>query len=251
MCIDPNRLPFEAFDNNGNHIGISADIFNDFRKQLPIEIKVIKTKDWTQSLEFIKDKKCDILSLAMKIPSRTKNMNFTSTYLKLPLVLATKLDKPFIENFKLLRTEKLGISKDYASKKILEEKYPNLNIIEVKNLTDGLNQVAKGKLFGYIGALSTIGYYIQKDFTGDIKIAGKFDEQFELSIAIRNDDKILLEIFEKLIQNMNKKRKEEILNSWISIKYEKGVDYVLVWQILSVVFVLSIFFFYYQKNFAY
>ena len=32
MCVDPDWEPFEKLDNNANHIGISADIINDFIK---------------------------------------------------------------------------------------------------------------------------------------------------------------------------------------------------------------------------
>jgi len=45
MCIDPDWMPYEKLEN-GKHIGISADFFKIFQAQLPIPIKVVKTKSW-------------------------------------------------------------------------------------------------------------------------------------------------------------------------------------------------------------
>ena len=56
----------------------------------------------------------------MKTPSRSKYMNFTSSYLKIPLVLATKNDVPFISDIQSIGTKKIGIPKGYAFVEILK-----------------------------------------------------------------------------------------------------------------------------------
>jgi ABC-type amino acid transport substrate-binding protein/nitrogen-specific signal transduction histidine kinase len=245
MCIDPAWMPFESF-KNGQHIGMTADYFKIFTEEFKLPIKVIKTTNWPQSIEYAKNKKCDILSLVMKTPERTKYLNFTTPYLKIPLVLATKNDVPFVSDFKTLTDEKIGIPKGYAFVELLKTKYPNINIIEVKNLKDGLEQVNEGKLFGYIGTLASVGYMFQTQFTGELKIARKFDETWELGIGVRNDDPTLLNILESGVKNIQEETHRTILNKWIAIKYEKKVDYTLLWQVLFVILVLIAFIIYRQ-----
>ena len=230
MCIDPAWMPYEQY-KNGKYIGITAEYFKIFEKELNTKIKLIPTKTWSESIEFAKSRKCDILSLAMKTKSRNKYMNFTSPYLKIPLVLATRNDVAFISDIQSIGNKKIGIPKGYAFVEILKEKYKNLNIVEVKNTQDGLNMVTKGKLFGYVGTLASVGYLFQTKFTGELKIAGKFEDNWELGVAVRNDDKVLLGIFEKLINNIDDDTNRLLLNKWISIKYEKGTDYSLVYKI--------------------
>ncbi|MBU3015885.1 transporter substrate-binding domain-containing protein [Poseidonibacter lekithochrous] len=233
-CIDPNWMPFEAFDKNGKHIGLSSDYFNKFRKELSIPINIIRTKTWNETLEFTKSRKCDIISLAMKTDERSKYLNFSLPYLITPLVLATKPDKSFINNFNNLSNEKLGIPKGYAFTEILKKSYPNLNIIEVTDINEGLEKVIDGQLFGYIGTLNSIGYLFQREFAGELKIAAKFDESWELGTAVRNDDQILLNIFNKLITNIEEKDKQNIFNKWITLKYEEKVDYSLIIKIILI-----------------
>ena len=248
MCIDPNWMPFESFDENGKHIGMSAEYYKIFSKKLNTKIKVIKTKTWNESLQKVKNRKCDILSLAMKTPNREKYLNFTTPYLTMPLVIATKLDVSFINNIEAIKGKNVGITKGYAFVEILRKKYTNLNIIEVESIDDGLTKVNKGELFGYIGSLATISHQFQRGLSGELKIAGKLDENWKLGIAIRNDDKTLFSIFEKVIQNTDKKKEQQILNNWISIKYEKGTDYTIVWYLLIAGSILISLFMYRQYS---
>ena len=246
MCIDPDWMPFESFDKNGKHVGISADYFAIFRKMLGIDIKPIYTKTWGESVQFAKERQCDILSLAMETPDRKQYFNFTDPYLKIPLVIATKVTVPFVNDISSIKDKRVGITKGYAFAELLKKRYPNLNIVEVDNIQNGLKQVYQGKLFGYIGTLAAIGYQFQKGYSGVLKVTGKFNENWKLGIAVRNDDKTLFDIFQKAVNHLDTKEQQKILNDWISIKYEKSVDYTLVWEILLVVFVVILLFIYRQ-----
>ena len=247
MCINPDWMPFEAFNKDDKYVGISADYSKIFQKNIGIPIRVIQTVTLSQTLEFAKQRKCDIISLMMKTSKWKKYLNFTSNYLKIPLVIATKHNVPFVTDFKILKNKKLGISKEYATKTLFKKRYPYLNIVEVHNVKDGLKKVKDGKFFGYIGALATVGYLFQKEFTGELKIAGKFDERWELGTAVRNDDKILLEILQKVINNIDKTTHQKILTNWMTIKYEKSIDYAIIWHIMLVVTVIFILLMYRHK----
>jgi len=107
-------------------------------------------------------------------------------------------------------------------------------------------KVSEDELYGYIGVLPSISLQFQKGLLGNLKITGKFDESSDLGIGVRNDDKILLNILNKAVKSINSKKQQEILNNWVSIKYEKGTDYTLVWQILGFVFIVILLFLYRQ-----
>jgi len=248
MCIDPHWMPFEKLDEKGNHIGITADYYKVFSKMINQNIRVIKTTSWNQSIEYAKSRKCDILSLAMQTPERKQYMDFTTPYLKIPIVIATKLDVPFIDNIASLKNKSVGIPKGYAFVELLKKKYKNINIIEVDDIKDGLKKVNQGELYGYIGTLASISYQFQNGLGTALKITGKFDEKWELAIAVRNDDKILFNILEKLVEKMDVLEHQRILSNWISIKYEKEINYTIIIYILVAVFVIALLFLYRQYS---
>ncbi|MDZ7817732.1 MAG: transporter substrate-binding domain-containing protein [Aliarcobacter sp.] len=140
ICIDPDWMPFEKIKNN-KHIGISADYMKLIENKIGIPITLIETKNWSQSLKYTKEKKCDILPLTMRTPQRETYLNFTSTYIKLPLVIAGDINSAFIENIDQIKDEKIGISKDHAYEELLKAKYPHVNFVEVENVEDGLKQI--------------------------------------------------------------------------------------------------------------
>ena len=90
LCIDPDWMPFEKIDEKGNHIGLSKDYFNYFQEKLEIPINLIKTSSWIETIEYMKRRECDILSLAMSSKERKEFLNFSSAYIVTPLVLVTK-----------------------------------------------------------------------------------------------------------------------------------------------------------------
>ena len=53
-------MPFEDFDKKNNHIGFTASYFEIFQKELLIPMKIIKTQNINQSLEYLKQNKCDV-----------------------------------------------------------------------------------------------------------------------------------------------------------------------------------------------
>ena len=248
MCVDPDWMPFEKIEN-GQHIGMAADYFNIIKEKTNLDIELIKTTSWSESLDFTKQRKCDILSFLMTTPERKKYLDFTTAYFKAPIVMATKSDVPFINDFNSLKEKKLGLPKGYAFIEVLRVDYPDLTIVEVDNIDDGLEKVVQGEIYGYIGTLATIGYSFQKKFTGELKISGKFDGTWDFSVGVRNDDPILLNIFQKAVNSIDKESEQKILNKWLSINYVKETDYSLLFKTIGgFVLILSIILFFYFKQ---
>ncbi|WP_419770517.1 MAG: ABC transporter substrate-binding protein [Candidatus Marinarcus sp.] len=231
MCIDPDWLPYEKLDK-GKHIGMTSEYMKILEDKIGIPIQLVPTQTWTQSIQFAKVRKCDIFSLAAPTPSRKQYMSFTRPYIRFPIVIATRMDQLFISNIKDVINEKpLAIVKDYAFTELLKKKYPHNKLVEVENITEGLNMVSKGNLMGFIGTLATVGYQVQNNYIGELKIAGKFDENLDLGVGVRNDEPQLLNIFNKAIATINEATEQEILNRWISVTQEKSVDIKLIAEI--------------------
>ncbi len=238
MCVDPNWMPYEKIEK-GKHIGMAADFMAIFQNKFGIPIVLVPTQTWEESLLFAQERKCDIFSLAMSTPSRLEYMNFTKPYMSFPLVVATKLDTLFIPNVEdIINTQTLGIVKGYAFAELLKRKFPHNRLVEVENIQEGLKKVANAELFGFVGTLATVGYELQKKYIGELKIAGKFDETWELGIGVRNDDLILFDIFEKAIAQLTPQESQAIFNQWISVAYDKKTDYDLAIKIAVVLLII-------------
>lgn len=247
MCVDPNWMPYEKIQNN-EHIGMAADFIKIFEKKIGVPIVLVPTNSWEESISLAQKRECDIFSLAMSTPKRLEYMNFTKPYISFPLVIATKMDTLFVANVQeIINTKTLAIIKGYSYAEILKQRYPQNRIVEVKNIQEGLRKVATSEVFGFIDTLATVGYELQREHTGELKIAGKFDDDWDLAVGVRNDDLILLDIFEKAIKSLSFQQKQEILNRWLFVKLENKTDYSLVTQVALVLLLIIAFFVY--RNF--
>ncbi|WP_293268024.1 diguanylate cyclase [Neptunomonas sp.] len=243
VCVDPDWMPFESI-KNGKHVGIAADIISSFSSQLPIPIHLVPTQSWQESIQKAKNRQCDIFSMASYTPERALYMDFTEPYTTFPVVMATTTEKFFISDISEIRHEKIGVVGGYSVAESLRREVPGINIVEVESIHDGLQQVESGQLYGYIDNLMTIGTAIQKDYTGSLKISSRLEDDIYLSIATRNDEPLLQEIFQKLTQNIPPELKQATFNKWVPVTQEVSIDYSLMWKIISGLFLLSLGFIY-------
>lgn len=238
MCVDPDWLPFEKI-SKGQHIGISADIFSHFRQLLPIPIRLIETNSWTESLNKALNRQCDILSLATNTLSRREYMDFTPAYIELPVVLATRNDTIFIDNISEVKDKKLAVVKGYSLVESLRKRIPDINIIEVQSLNDGLKRVESGDVFGYIDNLMSVAYAIQKDFSGTLKVSSRLQDKAEHAVATRNDQPQLNKVFTLLVEHLSTADLQSVYNNWIVVKEDTPFDYRILWLLLALI-VISI-----------
>jgi diguanylate cyclase (GGDEF)-like protein len=239
-CIDPNWLPFEALSEQGKHTGISAEYIRLLQRMLPVPLELYPTADWPASLQAAKDRHCDLLTLAMPTPSRLEYLIFTKAYLEVPNVVVTTKDKAFIRSVADIPTSSpVGIRAGFGTLELYQQRYPKLQLVPFHDYEQGLLQVQSGHLYGMLGNMGSISYSLQQNSITNLKIAGRLAEDTLLSLACRNDDPMLLEIFDKLLLQISPEQKQNINNHWLAIRYEHGFDYELFWQML-LAFVLLI-----------
>jgi signal transduction histidine kinase/ABC-type nitrate/sulfonate/bicarbonate transport system substrate-binding protein len=241
MCVDPNLMPFEAL-KDGEYIGISADYMKLIGSKIDKKIiPIIETSSWHESLELAKQKKCDIFPFLVETPQRKKFFNFTKPHYTFTYVVATLNDKRFVDDIKKMKNKRLSVVKGYASVEVFKRKYKDLTLVEVENIEDGLKLVRQGRVYGHIDILYPIAYNIEKNHYSSLKINGKLDEIWDISIGVRKDNPTLFNILQKASLSIDDKTKEKILNRWLSIRFETGFDYDLFYKIV-VLFVIVVFF---------
>jgi len=248
MCVHPNGMPFEKINKEGKHIGITADFIKLLDKRIVEKIEIVPTKSRSDILESIKKRKCDMLSSANETPKRKKYMNFTTSYFSFPNVIATKNDVKFIEDIKYLLDKKFAAVKGYSVIEKLKNRFPEIQIVEVKNLQSGLDKVRAEQVYGYIDYMPFLSYYIQKSGMFDLKIAGKLDITGDFAIPVRNDEPVLLDIMQKVVDSITEQDRINIYNKWISVRYEHGFDYSLLWKILVVITIFFILIIYWNRK---
>ncbi len=232
-CVDPDWPPIERIDENGRHVGMTADFLEIMGKRLGVQMVLVPTASWSQSLEAVKRRRCDFLAAAGDTRDRRRFLDFTTPYLHFPMVVATRSEEGFIDDPAKLVGKTLGVVNGYSSLDILRAKYPGIRLMEVASVAEGLRLVAEGKLQGYIDTVPAISQAIAKEHFSDLKIAGRLDAHLDLSVASRNDEPELRSLFQKAVDSLGKAESEAIVKKWVAVTFEQGFDYALLWKALA------------------
>ncbi|MHC1788724.1 transporter substrate-binding domain-containing protein [Solidesulfovibrio sp.] len=234
FCVDPDWAPIERIDENGRHVGISADFLALMSDRLGVSMVLVPTSSWSQTLAAVRARRCDFLPAAGDTKERRGYLRFTAPYLRFPMVVATLAKTPFIDDPASLSGKTLGVVNGYASLDILRAKYPGIRLMEVPSVSEGLRLVADGKLYGYIDTVPAISQAIAKDHFSDLKIAGRLDAQLDLAIASRDDEPELASLFQKVVSSLSKEESDAIIKKWVAVTFEERFDFSRLWKALAV-----------------
>ena len=249
VCIRKNFMPLEGM-KGAKPTGIAGDYIKLIEKKIKIKMKYIVTDDISQSLQKIKSNECDMIPIIAKKHNRDKIVNFTSVYSDLPMVVTTKDKNLYIDKISQIKGKTVAVISNSPIEYRLKKKYPKIDIIEVKNIYEGLSLVKDGKVFLCISNLATANHEIQKNFSGIIRIAGRLDMRLKLRGAIRKEDVVLSNIIQKAINSIDQTTKRDIVSKWENLQIEKKMDYSELWKIILVVLVVILLLSYRQKSLA-
>ncbi len=215
------------------------DFIKEILKKSDLKERLIFTDSWEESLEHIKNKKCDIIAVINKTQKRSEYINFTKPYISYPLMIVTHKTIPYIHNLERLKGKKVAISSAYEGiKPILEKKYKGLEFIYVEDGLSALKKVRKKEIFAYIDLLpSLLSIFHEVKW---IKINREIDVKMNLSVGIRDDDLYLYSIITKSLNSLDDIEKNKIFNKLIDLAYKKRFDLSIIYEILIVGFVLGV-----------
>ena len=228
---DPNWLPFEAFNKEGEYIGIVADILNIIEDQTHINFNKIPTKTWSESVSLLKNGKVDMLTETTD-SSLGKDFLFTRSFLPNPIVVIMQEDNSYVDTLNQLKKRRIAVIKGYGYVDKIREKYPDHDFYDVENIQEGLSSVAEGKYDAVLTTMALGSYNIREMQLSNLRVVGKTEFSTQLGFAINREYTPLVGIINKV--RVDEQAKQEILGKWVSQKYVEKTDYTLIWKIAGV-----------------
>jgi two-component system, NarL family, sensor histidine kinase EvgS len=225
MCVDPDWEPFETINEEGKHVGIAADLIGLVAKRLGIQIKLLPSKTWQDSLALSKSKQCDIMSFVNQTPEREKWLIFTQPLLTDPNVLITHEEHPFISDLRGLAQESVVLPDGTAVLERMSKDFKNLKFIPVVSEGDAMEMVSEKKADMTIRSLIVAAYIIKKEGRFNLKISGQ-PQGYEnkLRIGVLKEEPILRDILDKGIRTITPIEREAIINKHTGLVVNEGVD---------------------------
>jgi PAS domain S-box-containing protein len=231
LASDPNWAPMEFADKDGSYKGIAIDYLRIIEKRLGVRFEKAQKQPWHQLIDKARERAIDMFTSVAQTPERSEYLSFTSPYITSPVVIFSQVEVPYVGNLAGLEGKKVAVVKGYAIHEIMARDHPEIILVEVPDIEEAFEMLDSGVVSAYVGSLIVTSHHISKYGNSMVKVAGETPYQLALGMASRNDWPMFSNILQKALDSISEEERNSIYRKWISITYEHGFDYSVVWKI--------------------
>ena len=218
--------------------GIMGDYMDLISKKSGLRFKYKKAHSWGEVLRMFQQNKIDVVPGAGSSPQETALGSVSDVYAKYPMVIVTNQDYRYVSSLNDFRDKIIAVPKYYTSYNFIKKNYPNLKVIETKDIKEALLLVASSKADAFVGHIATALYYLETLHLNNLKISGRTKFDFSHHYLVHTRDKELLSIINKAIKKIEPSEVEAINGKWTKVEVAKGIDEALAYTIAAVVLVV-------------
>ncbi len=232
VCPDPDWRPFEYVNENGDYVGIAADLLDLLAQQLGIQFTVVLPKDWDEAMALSKAGQVLVLPFLNQTPAREEWLVFTKPLLVDPSVFVTREEHPFISDASLLIGQTIALPSGTSTEELVRREFPNLDVMTVSTENEVFQAVSNRKADLALRSLTVAAFTIRKEGLFNLKIAGQAPNGFAncLCIGVLKSEPRLRDILDKGIATLTPSQREEIINRHVNIVVVPPLDLSVLYR---------------------
>lgn len=233
LGVDPQFVPYEFFDTDGQYKGIAADYIKLISERTGLIIEIEHNLTWTEAYEKAVERKLDALPCVSKTPEREQYFLYSKPYYSFQRVVVVKENNNSVAKLEDLFNKKIAVKKDSAHHSYLKS-FNSIEFSLYPSEEAALKAVANGQETYFVGNLATSSYLIKTNGLTNLKyVQITTDEKQYLYFAVRKDWPELQSIINKALDSITEAEKIEINNRWIGI--ENKADYSAIIKTIGLI----------------
>jgi len=219
LSITDDIPPRSFIDKDGKIKGTTVDYVRLFEQKLGLKINLVGS-DWATALKLALDHEVDGILQAAELEERKPYLNFTQVYSYTPMAVIAGEDEPTISGPDALCGRRVGVLKDSAQSSYLMKHFPCINVVHFKALEQVTYAFAGGEIDAVFGNYDYYASHLkQAGLVGFKAIYIKYLPPMGFSrIGLRNDEPLLLSIFDKAIAAITDEERARINNKLLGLK---------------------------------
>lgn len=233
LCVDPDWYPYESINEKAQHVGIAADLLRLIADRSQVDLKLIPTKDWDESLLYSRQGRCDLLSLLNNTPERDKWLIYTSPYLVDRNAIITRSDAPDMPQQAGIAGKHVVLPTGTAIEERLRADFPSIHISLVSSEKEVFKAIEDRRADVTLRSRLMAQYTVTHDGWFNLKVAGDMPGYDNLlRIGVNKAKPALRERLEKGVASLTDDEVKQIINKHIPLII-KQTDYKLIFGIVT------------------
>ncbi|MFP4169262.1 MAG: transporter substrate-binding domain-containing protein [Desulfonatronovibrionaceae bacterium] len=233
LCVQPEQMPLEGMDENGHYRGIIADIASLLGERSGIDFIPVPAESREQCARKVTSGECSAVSDLSKNPDTAEDFLFTKPYMHSTRVIVVPDRESYIPDMASLQGKKVSVIRNDPVIEYINSNHPDIEIVLAENTEQLLRYIDQGQVDAGIGGLQITGYKIQELGLYSLKITGQTPFKRFFRMGVSRDEPRLHSILNKAIDSVSERDINRIKQNWLSVKYEPGFDYQLIWKITA------------------
>ncbi|OJX70374.1 diguanylate cyclase [Magnetospirillum sp. 64-120] len=244
-CADPDWPPYETVDPQGRHVGIAADLLELVAARSGIDLTLVPTVTWQDSLQAARDGRCQALSFLNSSPARSQWLVFTDPLFADPNVILTREESPDIADLTKVGDKVLALPEGTSIEEWVRRDFPNLRVVTTKDEETALAMVSNRQADLTLRSMTVAVHAIKRRGWFNLKVAGRVEGYDNLlRMGLRPERAALLPALNQGIAAISADERVEIANRHTGVTIRTGIDPAVVRNVgavLAVVLLTSLF----------
>ena len=218
-----NETDWPPFDyvEDGEPAGYSIDVARLIARKTDLRLKFVNGYSWKELIQQFQTGKIDIMPAIYVNDQRRRYTLFTKSYYSQPSVMVVNKNSKDIRDFKSLKGKRLAVIDGFAITSTLETIIPNVKMVRVKNILEGLKAVSLGEADAFIDSIGTVSYTLENNYIPNLKVISKVNNDAlvnpPLHIGVLKDNVLLHSILDKALASITRTEKQQLANRWFNL----------------------------------
>ena len=217
--------PVEFVDDEGNLIGVTADLISLIEKRAQVAIEVKLFDEWDDIVSALKAREIDMVASMDKTTERETFANFTQEYWPQHWAVVTDFNQESVSFISQLKGKRLAVVKGYQLIPFIHQRFPQILLQVVPDHRSGFIAVRNGQADAFIDGMANVASEIRAGRHQDLRFSLVEDVPPAMErIGVRKDWQPLIGILNKVINTISDNEEKAILEKWFELKVQSGID---------------------------
>jgi polar amino acid transport system substrate-binding protein len=229
--VNPPHIPPLFFAQNGKCSGLLPDYLQLLEKKTGLSIDCSEKNEKTA-------RGTPLLKFESRLAAQFRDPDFFTIY-ENPLVIIAGNELTYLENLHVLEGKRVTHIEELVPEEYLENVEPGLVLIPVKTHHEMIEAVAKGDADAAVSGILAATQAIADSGRLNVRIVGDLREIQQLGLKLDAPPE-LKNIFLKALNSIRPEEQTALKNKWLSVRYEHGTDYRLLFGTLVICAVICV-----------
>jgi len=220
-----NLHPF-SYEEDGVKTGLSVELIKLIEEKLGVSFEAVPVKSWFDANIKLTNDDIHLLPSLSQFQAEPYDLKISNSYHISPWVVLAKAGRNISFDQVFNNSITLANSAGTITNKKIIHRFPNAKILNTPDIAHSISLIDTGEADIMFSLLSSISPWLQGENTGKYQVINNLtaDQNVTIHFGSTKDNEVLLNIINKVLNEIGKNELEELNHKWSKITLKQDID---------------------------